>query len=36
LKKKSGSKRREKARILLAKALRKVRRQRDDFTQSIR
>jgi putative transposase len=30
-KKKNGSKRREKARMLLAKAWRKVRRQRDDF-----
>jgi putative transposase len=34
-KKKSGSKRREKARILLAKAWRKVRRQRDDFAHKV-
>jgi putative transposase len=34
-KKESGSKRREKARILLAKAWRKVRRQRDDFAHKV-
>jgi putative transposase len=33
--KKKGSKRREKARMLLAKAWRKVRRQRDDFAHKI-
>jgi len=33
--KKRGSKRREKARILLAKAWRKVRRQRDDFAHKV-
>jgi putative transposase len=34
-KKKGGSKRREKARILLAKAWRKVRRQRGDFAHKV-